>query len=270
MSSATIDPLATGGVAPETLTVIFDLDGTLVDSGGDIHAALRVALSEVADGRHSQDADEEALRLGAHGLALDGFFRRVRPGASEAGLRAFIAAYRQHYHSHLLDNTRPFPGVVQGLERLGQLRARSRARDGTPRLRLAVATTKLTATARRMVTELGLGEFFDWVQGSDGLRVKPDPQVLHVTLEALEALERAAAAPGAVPASAPPAPDSSRFCLMVGDTEFDILAGRAAGMRTCAVAWSEIPRARLLEAEPDHFADSFAHIVELVMAAHGP
>ena len=54
-----------------------------------------------------------------------------------------------------------------------------------------------------------------------------------------------------------------RWGLMVGDTEFDILAGRAAGMRTCAVAWSEIPRARLLDAAPDHFAESFTHITDL-------
>lgn len=245
-------------------TVIFDLDGTLVDSSGDIHAALRVALHEVADGRHSHEADQEELRLGAHGLALDGFFRRVRPRGSDAGMRAFVAAYRQHYHSHLLDTTRPFPGVVEGLTRLAQLRARTRHPDGAPRLRLAVATTKLTATARRMVTELGLGEFFDWVQGSDGLRVKPDPQVLHVTLEALG---RGAADPSGTGGESA-ATREPRWGLMVGDTEFDILAGRAAGMRTCAVAWSEIPRARLLDAAPDHFAESFTHIVELVMAAH--
>lgn len=250
-------------------TVIFDLDGTLVDSSGDIHAALRVALHEVADGRHSHEADQEELRLGAHGLALDGFFRRVRPRGSDAGMRAFVAAYRHHYHSHLLDTTRPFPGVVEGLTRLAQLRARTRHPDGTPRLRLAVATTKLTATARRMVTELGLGEFFDWVQGSDGLRVKPDPQVLHVTLEALG---RGTAAPsgagGELPGDASGATGDPLWGLMVGDTEFDILAGRAAGMRTCAVAWSEIPRARLVDAQPDHFAESFTHVVELVMAAH--
>lgn len=257
-SSATDDLRACRAEGPaDFTTVIFDLDGTLVDSSGDIHAALRVALQEVADGRHSHDADEAELRLGAHGLALDGFFRRVRPRGSEAGMRAFVAAYRQHYHSHLLDTTHPFPGVVEGLTRLAQLRARTRHPDGTPRLRLAVATTKLTGTARRMVTELGLGEFFDWVQGSDGLRVKPDPQVLHVTLAALgrDAGESAATR------------DPLRG-LMVGDTEFDILAGRAAGMRTCAVAWSEIPRARLLDAQPDHFAETFTHVVELVIAAH--
>ena len=255
-------------------TVIFDLDGTLVDSSGDIHTALRVALHEVADGRHSHDADEEELRLGAHGLPLDGFFRRARPRGSDAGLRAFVAAYRQHYHSHLLDTTRPFPGVLEGLGRLAQLRARTRHPDGTPRLRLAVATTKLTATARRMVTELGLHEFFDWVQGSDGLRVKPDPQVLHVTLAALGrgAADQASASAelpgGELPGGASLPTRAPRWGLMVGDTEFDILAGRAAGMRTCAVAWSEIPRARLLDAQPDHFAESFTHVVELVLAAH--
>ena len=236
--------------------VIFDLDGTLVDSSHDIHGSLRVALKEIDDGRTSLAADEEALRLGAHGQPLDWFFRRARPQGSDAGLLAFIAAYRLHYHEHLLDNTRPFPGVAEGLGRLAELRARCLQPDGAPRLRLAVATTNLTATARRVVEELGMAEFFDWVQGSDGLRVKPDPQVLHVTMQALGRPH------GAVPSLAGQPPAS--WGLMVGDTDYDILAGRAAGLMTCAVAWSELPRERLLSAAPDHFAAEFAHVVDLV------
>lgn len=242
---------AAAATASATL-VIFDLDGTLVDSIGDINAALRVALRAVADGRTSHDDDEAALLRGAHGQPLEGFFRGARPSCSPDGVQAFIAAYRQHYHAHLLDTTQPFPGVREGLHRLAELRKESRRADGTPQLRIAVATTKLTATARRIVNELGLGESFDWVQGSDGLRVKPDRQVLHVTMQAL----------GQKPLATTAAPRP--FGLMVGDTEFDILAGRAAGMRTCAVAWSEIPRERLMQAEPDHLAAEFAHVVDLV------
>lgn len=249
--------------------MIFDLDGTLVDSINDIHTALRVALRAVDDGRASHEADEAALLRGAHGLSLETFFRSARPGCTVAGVRSFIAAYRHHYHEHLLDTTRPFPGVREGLTRLADLRAQSRRPDGIPQLRLAVATTKLTATARRVVTELGLGEFFDWVQGSDGLRVKPDPQVLHVTMQALgHAPDTSEPATQRLP-DAPPPVSRKPWGLMVGDTEFDILAGRAAGMATCAVAWSEIPRPRLLSAEPDHLAEQFAHVVDLVSRQQG-
>src|ERR1700712_4719392 len=100
-----------GATAP-TGVVIFDLDGTLVDSSRDIHESLRVALDEVADGRLSLAADAEALQLGAHGLSLEIFFRGARPEGSDAGLLALVAAYRKHYYAHLLDHTRPFPGVV--------------------------------------------------------------------------------------------------------------------------------------------------------------
>lgn len=253
------------GVTAPTCVVLFDLDGTLVDSSQDIHDALRVALREIADGRVSELADETALRLGAHGQPLEWFFRRARPHGSDAGLVAFIAAYRRYYLAHLLDNTRPFPGVVDGLSRLAELRARSRHADGTPQLRLAVATTKLTATARRVVEELGLGEVFDWVQGSDGLRVKPDPQVLHVTMQAIGHASGITAGQSLTsPPLDPTALLPPQWGLMVGDTDYDILAGRAAGLRTCAVAWSELPRDRLLAAQPDHFAEQFTHVVDLI------
>ena len=243
--------------------VIFDLDGTLVDSGQDIHGSLRVALQAVDDGQISLEADEEALRLGAHGQPLEWFFRSARPQGSAAGLQAFIAAYRHHYHAHLLDTTRPFPGVGEGLQRLAELRAQSGKGTGTPQLRIAVATTKLTATARRVINELGLAEFFDWVQGSDGLRVKPDPQVLHVTM-------RAVGHPLGQPTESRPPAGERSWGLMVGDTDFDILAGRAAGLCTCAVAWSELPRERLLSAQPDHLAEQFSHVVDVVVRQMGP
>lgn len=231
--------------------VVFDLDGTLVDSSRDIHDALAVALKSVDDGRESVAADEAALHDGAHGQTLEQFFGAARPRLGSQGMAALIAAYRHHYHSHLLDHTRPFAGVVDGLGRLQRLREESHRGHG-PRLRLAVATTKLTATARRVTEELGLLPYFDHVLGSDGLRAKPDPAVVHAVFAHL------GRAPGIVA--------SKQWDVMIGDTDFDVLAGRAAGLATCAVGWSELPRDRLLAARPDFVAHTFAEIVDLITA----
>jgi phosphoglycolate phosphatase len=231
-----------------SVVVVFDLDGTLVDSAADIHEALSVALSEVEDGRQSRRDDEEALAEGFLGLPLEVFFHRARPRAGPAGTQAFVAAYRRHYHQHLLRRTRPFPGVVEGLARL-------RALPDPPRL--CVATTKYTATARRVLDGLSLSPFFadGVIQGSDGLPCKPDPAVIHAVMQRL--------GHGGTAGDAPPG-------LMVGDTEHDIYAGRAAGLRTCAVGWSAAPAAQLSAARPDHHASTFAEVVEVVIRMRTP
>jgi phosphoglycolate phosphatase len=232
---------------------VFDLDGTLVDSSRDIHDALDVALRTVDDGRESTAADEAALHRGAHGQTLEQFFTAARPALSDDGLRALIAVYRKRYYDHLLDHTRPFEGVVDGLERLRRLREESaRSAPDGPRLRLCIATTKLTATARRVTEGLGLYGYFDQVLGSDGLRAKPDPAVVHAVFS------RLGRAPGLVA--------DRQWDVMVGDTDFDVLAGRAAGLSTCAVGWSELPRERLLASRPDFVARTFTEVVELIVA----
>lgn len=230
-------------LAPVSALVVFDLDGTLVDSARDIHASLAYALEQVRDGHESTEADEAALREGIHGQPLEPFFRRARPRATADAMPRFIKAYRAHYHDHLLDYTRPFKGVEDGLHALGQLRSEFQALHPEHSLRLAVATTKLTLTARRVVTELGLHPHFDFVLGSDGLPTKPDPAVLYAVFAQL---------------------GKPSWSLMVGDTDYDILAGRAAGMRTCAVGWSELPHERLAAAQPDHHLHEFAEVVSLV------
>lgn len=235
---------------------VFDLDGTLVDSSRDIHESLAVALRTVDDGRESVAADEAALHHGAHGQTLEHFFTTARPALSADGMRALIAVYRRHYYEHLLDHTRPFEGVVDGLERLRRLREDSARSDrgdhAGPRLRLCIATTKLTATARRVTEGLGLVGYFDQVLGSDGLRAKPDPAVVHAVFS------RLGRAPGLVA--------DKQWDVMVGDTDFDVLAGRAAGLSTCAVGWSELPRERLLASRPDFVARTFTEVVELIVS----
>lgn len=141
-----------------------------------------------------------------------------------------VTAYREHYPRHFTDRTRPYPGVP-GL--LGELRARG--------YRLGVATTKRSAMARELVAAVGLDERLDWVQGTDDFPHKPAPDVILRTLEALGA----------------------RGTWMVGDTRGDLLAGRAAGLRTYGVGWGTQPLAALREADPDELAPDLDRLLEL-------
>ncbi|HEX9103922.1 MAG TPA: HAD-IA family hydrolase, partial [Polyangia bacterium] len=206
--------------------VCFDLDGTLVDSTSDIQAALVHALAAVppTDAR----LDERALGSAGLGLPLDEFYALARPAphplAGEEGQRRFVDAYRSYYHAHLLDQTRAFPGVAETLELVKPLRAAG--------LRTAVATTKKTITAERVLEGLGLAHHFDLILGTEEpMPHKPAPDLL---LECARRLAR----------------DPTRG-LMVGDTERDVLAGRAAAMRTCGVTYGVLGAEGLTPHAPD-------------------
>ncbi len=150
--------------------------------------------------------------------------------------RRFIDAYRAHYHAHLLDSTRPFDGVVETLARLAPLRASG--------LRTAVATTKKTDTARRVVHGLSLDGYFDVILGTDGIPHKPAPDLL---LLAARSVERK---PGGG--------------LMIGDTERDLLAGRAAGMKCCGVGWGVLGHDGLRPNAPDYLISRFDELLPIV------
>jgi phosphoglycolate phosphatase len=196
--------------------ICFDLDGTLVDSVEDIRDGLRAALAAVPP---AGPRDAEALALAGFGLPLEEFFAVARapghPHHGPTGEARFIEAYKAHYAEHLLDRTRPFEGVVAMLQ---ALRARAD-------VRLAIATTKRSETARRIVDGLGLHPYFHHVRGSEGLRPKPAPDVLMAIAEELT-LDREGG-------------------VMIGDTTRDVAAAHAAGMRSCAVAWGETGAERL-------------------------
>jgi phosphoglycolate phosphatase-like HAD superfamily hydrolase len=219
--------------------VCFDLDGTLVDSTRDIRAALVHALATVPP----SDAalDEHALGCAGLGLPLEEFYALARPAphpfAGADGRRRFVEAYRSHYHTHLLANTRAFPGVAETLAMVEPLRAAG--------MRTAVATTKKTLTAERVLGGLGLAQHFDLILGTEEpMPHKPAPDLL------LACARRLARDP--------------RRGLMVGDTERDVLAGRAAGMRTCGVTYGVLGADGLTPHAPDFLVDRFADLWPLL------
>jgi phosphoglycolate phosphatase len=190
--------------------IVFDLDGTLVDSFDDISAAFRRSFHVV--GLEPPAASDVRLLIGKPLRDM------YAPWASSAAIDALIAEYRRDYAERCADCTRPFPGIVDLLD---ALRARGHG--------LAVATTKTTWMARTVMGRLGIEDRVDHVQGTDGFPHKPAPDVI---THALAGVGR----PGA---------------WMIGDAVSDVVAGRAAGLRTCAVTWGVHSEADLRAAQPD-------------------
>lgn len=184
--------------------IVFDLDGTLVDSLPDIVGAFRDAFVEL----NLAPPDEAQVRP-MIGLPLEAMFATVAPLAQVVAL---CDAYRRLYPVRFTRHTRPFPGVV---EVLATLRVRG--------YRLAVATTKRTDMAVRLLTAMGLVDAVDHIQGTDGFPHKPAPDVV---LRALAVL-------------------AARGEWMVGDTVHDVEAGHAAGLATYAVTWGTHDAERL-------------------------
>jgi phosphoglycolate phosphatase len=204
--------------------VVFDLDGTLVDSLPDIVWSFRAAF----DAAGLPVPDEPAVRA-LIGAPLEEMAAAFVAGRTE--IDGVCDAYRRIYPQHFTDRTAPFPGVP---ELLDDLRSAG--------FRTAVATTKRSWMARRLVDAVGLAERLDHVQGTDGIPHKPAPDVVLAALAALDA----------------------EGTWMVGDTVGDLRAGRAAGLRTYAVSWGTHDAERLAEAEPDALEPDLGRLLALL------
>jgi phosphoglycolate phosphatase len=181
----------------------FDLDGTLVDSSGDLAAAVNAMLA--SDGRPTLAVPDVVAMTGAGVSELVRRALDATGGASRADAERLKAVMLTHYAAHIAVETRPYPGAVAALE---ALRARG--------VRIAVVTNKLEALAVKLLSELDLIDLFDTVIGGDTTaRHKPDPMPVAEMMRRLGS-ERAA---------------------FVGDTMFDVTAARAAGIPVIAVAF---------------------------------
>lgn len=207
--------------------VLFDNDGTLVDTYDIILASMRHSTRTVL-GRVI--ADDVLLRKVGQPLAVQMCDFTDDPALQEEILRV----YREHNHAIHDDAVRAFPGVKEGLARLH-----------SQGCRLGVVTSKLHALAWRGLEITELAPFLDCCIGADDcIHFKPEP----------EPVERGAKALGLVPEE----------CLYVGDAPFDIQAGKAAGCQTVAVTWGMFDAETLMAEDPDYSCSSFQELEELV------
>jgi phosphoglycolate phosphatase len=210
-------------VIPPFRAYLFDVDGTLLDSAPDICGAVSSVLANTS----KPDVPYEYLRtfIGRHLIDL---FTELFPDAGPDQVEAWIATYRTTYISRGHTLTRLYPGVSETIARLGGVKT--------------TATTKGTPTATHVLTQFGLIEHFQHVQGTDGFRSKPEPFVL---LRAMEAIGMKA-----------------EDCLMIGDSVPDILAARAAGVKVCAVGYGYGNPEELRDHKPDYWIDDIAELLE--------
>ena len=178
--------------------VIFDLDGTLVDSAPDLAGAMNAVLQAEGLDTVPPDAVRPLVGDGARALLVRGYAENGRPFPEGAAGDALVARFLAHYAEHLADETRAFPGAEAALGRLAGAGAA-----------LAVCTNKPERLTWPLLDRLGLTARFAVVLGRDSLpRHKPDPLPLRTILE------RTGRARG----------------VMIGDTATDRDAARAAAM----------------------------------------
>ena len=199
---------------PRFPVYLFDIDGTLLDSAADICGAIQQVLQTTDCRPVTFDYLKSYI-----GLHLSDLFEDIFPGCDAARMDQLIQQYRTCYHARGHTATRIYPGVADGLAALGG--------------RKATATTKGTPTTRLVLEQFGLLRYFDHVQGTDGFPSKPAPNVIHAAMASL----------GAEPGD----------CLLVGDSCADMQAGKAAGVKTCAVRYGYGKAEEMEKFSPDYW-----------------
>jgi len=207
-------------------TVLFDLDGTLIDTNRLIVTSFQHVL------REHLGLEVPAEQIYTHfGEPLRRTMARYAPDRADE-LCSLYKSFNLAHHDRLI---RQIPGMLEATSRLKKAG-----------IKLAVVTSKYTQTAKRGLDVCRLTPFFDVVVGMDQtVRHKPDPE------PCLEALRRLGE-------------DAGPHVLMVGDSPFDIECGRNAGLKTAAVEWTVI-RQPLAASRPDYWVADPGDLVRLIL-----
>lgn len=208
-------------------TVLFDFDGTLVDSIGLILASYRHTLRV-----HRGEEVPDSVWLAGLGTPLRVQLRAFTESSEE--LASMIATYREWNLAHHDEMVRPYPGALDAVRTL-------KARGA----KLGIVSSKGRYGIGRGLALCGLDGLFDGAITSDDLEVsKPDPAPVLAMVAALGA--------------------ATSDTLFVGDSPHDIAAGRHAGTDTAACLWGPFSRERLAEERPDYWLDTFGDLLSLV------
>jgi phosphoglycolate phosphatase len=209
-------------------TIVFDLDGTLVDTAPDLVATLNVIFARARLPQVAYEAARNMVGGGARAMIERGL-RAERRTLATADVERMVADFVDHYAAHIADRSRPFAGLEAALDAL--------AGGGC---RLAVCTNKLEGLSVRLLDAFGLSPRFSAICGADtfGLQ-KPDPEMLRRTIGR--------------------AGGSVARAIMVGDSIADIATARATGVPVVAVDYGYTPTP-VSELGPDRVIRSLADL----------
>jgi phosphoglycolate phosphatase len=203
--------------------LIFDLDGTLIDSKLDLALAVDATLEEMGRTQLPHVKIYSFIGQGAPRLIA----RALGEGATEEECRLALEFFIRYYSAHKLDNTKLYPGVRAGLDALA----------GMP---MAVLTNKPVRVSRSILQGLGIANFFRAVYGGNSFeRKKPDPMGVEMILTEFGA--------------------AAAQVMLVGDSEVDVQTARNAGTWACGVTYG-LGSHRLAEFPPDLLLDSLADL----------
>jgi pyrophosphatase PpaX len=209
--------------SPTPPAILFDLDGTLIDT---IERILSSARHTVEGWHRGTPTDEEWV----HGIGTPLVQQLRAYTADEDEVAHLLARYRKYQAEHHDRLTRAYDGVPEVVSALAQ--------RGHP---LAIVTSKATPIARQSLTFVGLDGYFPTIIGFDETtRHKPDPEPVNLALQRLGI--------------------TSDRAVFVGDSPYDIQAGKAAGVLTVAALWGAFSRETLADANPNHFIGSVADL----------
>ncbi len=206
-------------------TVIFDLDGTLINTDLLIRKTFEYVFALYKPG---YTLSEEEL-LSFLGPTLTASFSRY---FSEDLVEELIHCYREYNHAHHIDYVTIYDNVLETLKTLKE--------EGYP---LAVVTTKYSVAAYIGLDMFDMRDMFDIVLGMDQVeRVKPDPDGINKVLEMTK----------------------TKKAFMIGDNESDILAGQNAGIQTIGVSWTPKGRDYIEACHPDYIIDDMSEVLDIV------
>jgi phosphoglycolate phosphatase len=203
--------------------LIFDLDGTLIDSKLDLANSVNATLEHMGRAPLPHETIYRYVGDGAAMLVKRALGGEVNDEEADKGLAYFLSYYRLH----MLDNTVMYPGVREGLELL---------KDKS----MAVLTNKPVRFSRDILAGLGIAPYFHTVYGGNSFeKKKPDPVGVHALLRAL--------------------PGEPREAMIVGDSRVDVQTARNSGIWSCGVSYG-LGIEGLREEPPDVMVDSLVDL----------
>jgi len=206
---------------------IFDLDGTLIDSKEDIANAVNMTFRDVGLPEKPKELIYGYVGNGVRQLILDAL-----ESDDDVLIDRALGIFEQHYLTHLLDETRLFPGIAAVLDHYGQKKK-------------AVVTNKPSKYTSKIIEGLQVEHLFDSVIGGEPtLKLKPHPEMILKVLDVLDT-------------------DPSH-AVMIGDSVNDIHAARAAGLRMCGVGYGFGDGEELKSVGVDYFVDSGEELIHLL------